>query len=185
MQRRGIVSHRPTQKHRLQAGRVASARRGTVASQSPRQQLSRGVLGCWPALQVGTEQNLAQSREKKWRFLSTLIPLIAPCCSQPSPTRTGSLLSGSKASSSPFPSSAHALKSPSPTLTKHQPRPTLDQRLSARFPKPNNTRRHLGQQCLLGCLSRLFWFQCLCVCVCARTGSCVCTRTYHTVDFLK
>lgn len=40
---------------------------------------------------------------KRNAFLSILIPLIAPCCSQPSPVRTGSHCLTAKLSSSPVP----------------------------------------------------------------------------------
>ena len=68
MQRRGIVTHRPTEKQRPQAGRVQCRGRQPggdcglgVAEKAAEKGLEDGMAG----LELGTERNLAWAREKK------------------------------------------------------------------------------------------------------------------------
>lgn len=103
MQRRGIVTQRPTEKQWPQAGRVlcrAISQVGTVALESLRKQLRKSLKTRWQAWNWGWSRNW-HGPGKRNAFLFILIPLIAPCCSQPSPIRTGSLCLIAKLSSSP------------------------------------------------------------------------------------
>ena len=69
---------------------------GTAALESLRKRPRRGLKTGWQAWNWG-RSGIWHGPGKRNAFLSVLIPLIAPCCSQPSPIRTGKPLSDSKA----------------------------------------------------------------------------------------
>lgn len=94
MQRRGITTQKPTEKHRLKAGRMlgrGSSQMGSVALRSLRKQPRRDLKTGWQAWNWG-QSRIWHDPGRRDAFLSILIPLIAPCCSQPSPIRTGACL---------------------------------------------------------------------------------------------
>lgn len=105
VQRRGILTQRPTEKHRSKAGRMlgrGSSRMGPVALRSLRKQPRRALETGWQAWNWGRSR-IRRDPGRRDAFLSVLIPLIAPCCSQPSPIRTGSLCLMAKLSPHPYP----------------------------------------------------------------------------------
>lgn len=127
MQRRGIITLDPLKSvgHRQgECGVEASASWGLWPWSHRELAVEQGLKDRMAGLNWGWSR-IWHGPGRRNAFLSILIPLIAPCCSQPSPIRTGSLCLITKLTSSP-PPLCPCCMAPCPHTVKTTPGTMLD-----------------------------------------------------------